>query len=162
MTNYALFKLCMFGYEWFSVCFCLFVCFLYFHRSYNNDISVNLCQPFTFYGQTLVSASKFSHIVLSYMYFGVNLIAETSTSDFKDQQKIWKTKIFIWIWFMVYFFKITIKQTGGCDDVRHLTYSVLTVFLKSLVNGSLSTVRVFTKHTLKFIFFLLINTHNYE
>lgn len=56
---------------------------------------------------------------------------------------------------MIYgvFFKITIKQTGGCDDVRHLTYIILTVFLKSLVNGSLSTVRVFTKHTLKFIFF---------
>lgn len=53
-------------------------------------------------------------------------------------------------------------KTGGCDDVRHLTYIILTVFLKSLVNGSLSTVRVFTKHTLKFFFFLLMNTYNYE
>lgn len=96
-------------YVWVRVIQRLFFLFLFFFvlsQELNNDISVNLCQPFTFYGQTLVSASKFSLIVLSYMYFVVNLIAETSTSDFKDQQKIWKTKIFIWIWFMVYFSKL--------------------------------------------------------
>lgn len=158
MTNYALFKLHIFGYECSSVCFLLY--FLYFDRGYDNDISVNLCQHFTFYAQTLVSASKFSLIVLS--YFGGKLYRRNKYLWFKGPTENMKDEHFYLNMIYGVFFKITIKQTGGCDDVRHLTYIILTVFLKSLVNGSLSTVRVFTKHTLKFIFFLLMNTHNYE